>query len=149
MSATHPAFASRPATDADLPAWRGLLAAAGLPVEGIDACLRDCLCLCHDGDVVAAGAIEPLDDAVLLRSVVVAPAWRRSGLGGRVVDALEARARESGCEQVWLLTDSAADWFAARGYERREREQAPPGVRAHAQFRELCPASAALMCRRL
>ena len=99
--------------------------------------------------MIAAGAIERLGDAALLRSLVVAPDWRRHGLGARLVEALEIRAREGGCEQIWLLTDGAGDWFAARGYRRRERDRAPAGVRAHAQFRELCPASAALMCRAL
>ena len=84
---------------------------------------------------------------MLLRSVVVAPAWRGRGLGGTLVAALETRARETGSERLWLLTDGAEGWFAERGYERCEREQAPPGVRAHAQFRDLCPASAVLMCR--
>lgn len=137
----------RSATQADLPAIVALLETAGLPPEGVADCLGDCLLTLHGDEPVAAGAVQRCDDVVLLRSVVVAPAWRGRGLAAALVDALEQHAREAGFAEIWLLTDTAERWFAARGYRRRERADAPAGIRDHAQFRGLCPASAALMWR--
>ena len=137
------------ATAGDLASVRALLEAARLPPAGLEHCLPHCLVVRDDGRVIAAGAVEACGDAWLLRSLVVAPERRARGLGAGLLGALEARARAQGAATLWLLTDGASDWFAAHGYRARERDAAPAGIRAHAQFRELCPASALLMSRTL
>jgi amino-acid N-acetyltransferase len=95
------------------------------------------------GQVVAAGVIEPLEAGGLLRSVVVDPALRGQGLGGLVVDRLVAQARGP----LFLLTETAPDFFATRGFEDLSRAQAPEAVRHTEEYCSLCAESAALMWR--
>ncbi|MDX1432170.1 MAG: hypothetical protein R3286_06940, partial [Gammaproteobacteria bacterium] len=60
----------RPASAPDLPAILALLAAAGLPTEGVADGLDGFCVVDLEGDVIAAGGVEAHGRAGLLRSVV-------------------------------------------------------------------------------
>jgi amino-acid N-acetyltransferase len=85
----------------------------------------------------------------LLRSVVIDPAHRGRGAGRLLIAAIEAFAVHHGAERLWLLTDSASNFFGSIGYERRDRVDAPEVVRTSSQFKGLCSSSAVLMCKTL
>lgn len=137
----------RPARYSDLPQIRRLLAADGLPADDVDRCLATLLVGTRRGQVVAAGAIEPLGRLVLLRSLVVSAGCRGRGWGTRLAARLLDLAGRMGMEQAWLLTTSSPAFFAGLGFTAVPREAAPPAVKANPQFTTLCPASAQLMCR--
>lgn len=113
----------------------------GAPVEFIGAHRNDLL----DGCV----ALEHCGEQALLRSLAVSRQSRGSGLGARLVERAENLARERGYRAIYLLTTDASGYFAARGYQRVDREQAPASVRATSQFSALCPASSLLMFKPL
>ena len=102
-----------------------------------------------DGDRVGVGGVERYGTAGLLRSVVVAPSVRGDGYGTALCDALEARTREDGVETLYLLTTTAAGFFAGRGYAAVDRDDAPAAIRSTTEFEDLCPASATCMRKRL
>jgi amino-acid N-acetyltransferase len=78
------------------------------------------------------------------------PSPTHTAVGGTAaVRALEARAHDAGVETLYLLTTTAAAFFAELGYERIERESVPAPIRESAEFGELCPSSATVMRRRL
>lgn len=128
------------ATSVDIPAVETLLADAGLPLDGAAAAFdlgvvgRDG----PDGPVLAAAAIERYGDDGLLRSVVVAPGHRGSGAGRALVAASEALAREAGIGDLWLLTETAIDWFPRLGYEVVERPVAAAAVGESIEFTTVC-----------
>ena len=78
--------------------------------------------------IVGAAAVEPYGQAGLLRSVVVAESRRGTGLGRELVAAAEALAQEEGIRELYLLTETAADWFPRLGYEVVDREEARAAV---------------------
>jgi GNAT superfamily N-acetyltransferase len=41
----------------------------------------------------------------LLEDMVVAPAWRKAGIGSQLLEAAIAHARQTGCQRITLLTD--------------------------------------------
>lgn len=135
----------RPAAYRDLPAIRALLAAEGLPEDDIGAHLATLLAGTSHGKVVTAGALEPLGEACLLRSVVVAPECRGRGWGRRMTSRLLGFARRLRMRDVYLLTMTADQFFAAAGFRAAPREEAPARVRLTRQFAALCPASAVFM----
>jgi amino-acid N-acetyltransferase len=102
-----------------------------------------------DGDRVGCIGLERDGEAGLLRSAAVADPHRGRGYGRGAVRALEARAHDAGVETLYLLTTTAAAFFAELGYERIERESVPAPIRESAEFGELCPSSATVMRRRL
>jgi len=139
----------RLATDEDLRVVERLLDDAGLPTTDCRADDVTLYLATREDEVVGAGGLERHGDAGLLRSVVVAPDRRGEGHGAAVVDGLETRAREAGAETLFLLTTTAADFFAARGYERTDHEVVPEPIAATAEFSELCPDAATCLRKRL
>ena len=104
----------------------------------------------HDGhEPLAFGGLDGSGADVMLRSVVVQEALRNWGLGRHLVRALVEEAQSKGAERVWLLTTSAAPFFATLGWIIADRAEAPTAVRESRQFQGLCPSSAVLMCRTL
>ncbi len=125
------------------PAFAEALAEAGLPPCEAQAV---CFALAEGG---AYGAIEGHGPERLLRSVVVASAHRGQGRATRLIELLAEEAVETGAERLWLLTTSAAPFFAKLGWKAVDRETAPPVIQANDQFSSICPASATLMMREL
>ena len=139
-----------PATADDIPAIRSLLIAAALPVDGIEAAFRTGVVLRGDtGALTAAAAIEPYGDVGLLRSVVVDVDARGRGAGRRIVAEGEALARSLGMNELFILTETAADVFTRLGYRPVERASVPAAIRASAEFASLCGETATAMARRL
>ena len=125
-----------------------LLRDAGLPSTDVQAqAMPDFLGVRLQGRLVAAIGLERYDGAGLLRSLVVAPDQRGLGRAGRLVDALERRAKADGLARLVLLTESARSFFERRGYAVVARDQVPAEVLQSEQFRGLCPASATCLSK--
>lgn len=103
----------------------------------------------REGVPVGFGGLEVHGPDALLRSVVTIPPMRGRGFGSAMVAALEAEAALRGCHTIWLLTASSEGFFARLGYVRHDRDNAPEAIRNTEEFASLCPASAALMVKRL
>ncbi len=133
----------------DVVAVRALLAGAKLPLDGVPDDLANFLVAELDGTVVGAIGLEPYGAAALLRSAVVAPQVRGTGLGERLVRVLIEAARERGTSELVLLTTTAEAWFPRFGFVRITRDAAPESLHASEEFRGACPSSAVVMHLRL
>jgi GNAT superfamily N-acetyltransferase len=74
-----------------------------------------------EGDPAGLGGVRHLDTPIAeIKSMYVAPAYRGAGLGRRIIDELEAIAREHGCDAARLDTSryltSAVALYRAAGY---------------------------------
>jgi amino-acid N-acetyltransferase len=137
--------ALRPAGTADEPALRALLAAASLPFDDVSSGRQDFIVAAADSQVVGCAALEVFGSAALLRSLAVAKEHRGSGLGRALYDHIVAKARAQGLERLFLLTTTAAPFFARRGFATVERSIAPEAMTKSAQFASLCPSTATCM----
>lgn len=137
----------RNAKPGDLPAIVQLLAQAKLPTEGVAGHLTTFFVAEDTGTLAGVVGLELLPSGALLRSLAVEPAHRGKGLATRLCDHLEAQAAELGVQTVFLLTETARDFFARRGYIETERDAAPPDVAGTAEFSHICPQSAVFMQR--
>jgi amino-acid N-acetyltransferase len=135
----------RRATAADYPAVVALLEAAGLPTAGVPRTLEDFLVAETGGGLAGAIGLERYGSGALLRSAVVRPGEQGTGIGAALVRAVLERARDGGVREIFLLTTTAECWFPRFGFTPIERAQVPDAVRASVEFREACPASAAVM----
>ena len=138
-----------PASARDLIAIRALLERSGLPTRDLESARPEFAVIHQDDEVIAAGALQRFGTSALLRSVVVAPDRRRSGLGRSVVRELERLARAAGITRLVLLTETAADFFARQGFRTIQRSSAPEDMQASEEFRSLCPSSAICMGKNL
>jgi amino-acid N-acetyltransferase len=139
----------RSAVPADLAAVRALLADASLPLDGVDEAFGHGVVAEAGGAIVGAAAIEPYGTDGLLRSVVVTPSVRGTGLGRTLVGAAEGAARELGIRDLYLLTETAVDWFPRLGYEPLARDAAPVAVAGSVEFTVSCKDTGVLMRRSL
>jgi amino-acid N-acetyltransferase len=55
------------------------------------------------------------------------------------------RARRAGVRELYLMTTTAEKFFARRGFVRVDRSAAEPTLKDTREWRDLCPASAAVM----
>lgn len=132
----------------DLVVIRALLEQAALPASDLAGSGRLRFWVVRrGGTLVGAVGLEQHGSAGLLRSLVVAPTERGYGLAGALVRTLEDEARASGIGRLVLLTQTAAEFFAKRGYAIIERAKAPASVRESTEFTSLCPASAVCMLK--
>ena len=146
MTASFPAVQVGGADD--LPEVEYLLGAAGLTRDGLDACARDELLLvarADDGCLMGCVALELSGDAAFLRSLAVTGGARGHGLGSALVARALDRARAAGAHEAWLLTETAAPFFAARGWEAADRAAAPAGIAGSVEFTSACPSSVPAM----
>lgn len=122
----------------DVPAVAALLSDAGLPLDGAAEAFELGVVARDGSRIVAAAAVERYGGAGLLRSVVVAPDRRGIGLGRDVVVAAEALARGEGIRDLYLLTETAIDWFPRLGYEVVDRAVASAAVGESIEFTTVC-----------
>ena len=139
-----------PARGDDLPAIRGLLDACQLPHEDLGApLLANFVVLRGASGLAGVAGVEVHGRDGLLRSVAIAPEQRQHGLGQALVHACEERARSQGVQALYLLTTTAAEFFARRGYRTTGRKQAPAPIQATREFSTLCPGTAVCMVKPL
>ena len=139
-----------PATVEDLPEVLMLVAAMGLPIEGISAAFpRDYAVVREGAELFGVAGLETYGDLGLLRSVAVAEDQRNQGIGGALVRERLHAARQQRIRCVYLLTLTAADYFRALGFSDVERAQAPAQIQRSREFATICPASAACLALRL
>src|SRR5215204_2940199 len=122
-----------------------LLSALSLPLDGAREHLANFVLAERAGTVVGCAAVERYADAGLLRSVAVTESERGKGAGAALVGRCLDDARAAGIRTLVLLTTSAERYFPRFGFEVIDRDAVPKSVRASAEFRGACPASASVM----
>lgn len=126
------------------PAVLALLKENDLPVTDLDEKKPLFACIDHQ-KLVGTGGLELFRDCALLRSISIRKDLQRKGLGSFIVGELEKVVMQRGMNCLYLLTTTAQDFFAARGYEKIDREEAPAEIKDTAQFSSICPSSAVVM----
>lgn len=134
-------------------AARGLLQACGLPHEDLEQEVRLQGLQLYGytiGDTLAGMVgLEVCGDAALLRSLAVAPDFRKLWLGIALMAHAERQADAQDVREIWLLTTTAPGFFEKLGYRRADRAEAPEAIRATSQFRGACPATATACVKRI
>jgi amino-acid N-acetyltransferase len=134
----------------DESAVKQLLSESGLPIEDITSQHLHHFFGCGSGlELDGLVGLELYSDVALLRSLAVAAAHRRFGLGSRLVAHAERIAQDHGVKSLYLLTTTAESFFLRRGYVRIPREDAPPAIIGTKEFGGICPLSSAFMVKRL
>lgn len=139
----------RKATSADLTAVEGLLSASDLPLDGVKDNFSNFVVAEDDGEIAGAIGLEEFGAVALLRSAVVSPEHRGSGVGRRLVERLLEGAEVAGIEELYLLTTTADQYFPRFGFTRTTRSAVPDAVKASAEFQGACPDTAVVMTRRV
>jgi amino-acid N-acetyltransferase len=136
----------RNAQDGDRDTVHELLLAADLCYEDIAAHLTRGFVVAEcAGAIVGTAGLELCDDSGLLRSVVVEPTFRGTGIGAALIRNRLDHAREVPLRSVYLLTLTAERYFARLGFTAVGRASVPTEIQQTVEFSRLCPESAVVM----
>ena len=134
----------------DWQAVRDLLLASDLPLDDLGPDKLDGFLIAEDDNaIVGLIGLEVMGTVGLLRSLVVEKTVRSTGLGGKLVGALESAAEAAGIVEVWLLTVDAEQFFQQHNFEIVDRTAAPDEISESEEFSSLCPGTAYLMRKSL
>jgi amino-acid N-acetyltransferase len=100
------------------------------------------------GKIIGSGGLEFYSMYALLRSVAVDQSERGKAYGKNIIRDLLDRAKSNSAKEVYLLTETAHDFFVKRGFADVPRENVPAEVKTSTEFSSVCPVSAACMVYR-
>ena len=126
----------------DLPVVLDLLRRCNLPQAGLEQHLATTLVAREGVRIVGCAALELYGRAALLRSVAVEPSSRGLGLGAQLTHAALDLARAHAVQTVYLLTESAGEFFPRFGFRVIPRPEVDPAVQRSVEFTGACPESA-------
>ena len=133
----------------DLDGILRLLEQHRLPQEGLREHLNTALVARREGRIVGSAALEVYPDGALLRSVAVASELQGQHVGAELTERALRLARELQLPAVYLLTETAAEYFPRFGFERIARDAVPSAVQTSIEFTSLCCSTATVMRKHL
>jgi amino-acid N-acetyltransferase len=125
-----------------------LLQKVNLPIKDINDHISF-YTLTENEEIIGTVGVEYGDKHALLRSLSVAESRRGKGYGDQLVNFIENQAKEKGVDTMFLLTTTASDFFARKGYSITTRLEVPLFIQETSEFSSVCPASATIMKKEL
>jgi len=136
------------ASPTDEPRIKELLSSCGLPNEDITSeHLHHFWVLKKQNQTIGVVGLEILRPLAFLRSLAIDPNYRNQGLGSQMTQQAEKYGDSLKLHALYLLTMTAEDFFAKRGYKKVPKEAIPNQIQGTAEFRSLCPATAVCMVK--
>lgn len=145
-------YSIRPATPRDLPPVTELLTDAHLTLNSVDSQFGPQFAVAVDDDsgaVIGVAGIELYGDhgerIGLFRSAAVRDAWRGQRVGAALTEDRLCWAERERLASVFLLTETATEYWPRFGFVRVARDSAPAAMQESHEWRHGCPASAVAM----
>tara|TARA_B100000315_G_scaffold157259_1_gene145865 strand:- start:376 stop:843 length:468 start_codon:yes stop_codon:yes gene_type:complete len=149
VSGNNNSMKYREASSADLPVINKILECNKLPFEDCEEHIGNFFVVEEEGKFFGLGGLQICGAIGLVRSIVVVPEYRGRGIARGIYKLIEDRARDLGIDSLYLLTDTAEEYFLKLGFSVKDRNEIPASVTKTKQFRGLCPSSANVMFREI
>lgn len=118
---------------------------AGLPFEDLDKDKHLLVGYYENENLIGTGGVEIYGDFGLLRSVSVVGNYKGKKIGSKITMHLIDKAKESNLKGLYLLTETAPDFFQKFGFDVTGREHVANEVKNSKEFTHVCPVSAVCM----
>lgn len=89
--------------------------------------------------------LSAFGESALLRSLAVHPDFQGTGLGSQLVNRIIEVAKRKGITRLFLLTDTAEEYFKKKGFVNVSRDKVPEDMKQSIEFTTLCTSSPSLM----
>lgn len=136
-------------TDEEIKALILLLKNSNLPTDDLRLEISHLVGFFDGGELVGCGGFERYEDLALLRSVAVAKGLQGKAIGTRITNFLLQKAREENTKRIYLLTETAQNFFSKRGFTVVNRSEVPEAIKQSSEFSHVCPSSALVMMKKL
>ena len=131
------------------PSIIALLQSEKLPADDLPATLGNFFVALYEGNVIGVIGMEPYGPYALLRSMIVSREHRNKNIAAALIKQLENHCELQQINTIYLLTETAPDYFFRKGYRKMTREEVPDAVKASSEFSHVCPVSAIVMKKEL
>lgn len=122
-----------------------LLRAENLPSGDLPEELDNFLVILDSNQVIGSVGLEIYTNYGLLRSLAVNKYFRNKGVGDELLKQIEAVAIGKKLMCIYLLTETAPDYFRRKEYVQIDRKSVPVEVQQSSEFSHVCPVSAIAM----
>ncbi|GGH07875.1 arsenic resistance N-acetyltransferase ArsN2 [Mucilaginibacter phyllosphaerae] len=122
-----------------------LLTAQNLPVSDLPGVLSNFYVATQNAQIAGVAGLEIYGNYGLLRSVAVHANSRGRGIAAALLDKIEGLAAKKQLNALYLLTETAADYFEQKGYEHIARMDIPDAIKESSEFKQVCPDTATAM----
>jgi amino-acid N-acetyltransferase len=122
-----------------------ILSAEKLPVADLPETLDNFLVATDNEQLIGVVGLEIYGTYGLLRSLAVLPEYRNKGVAGKLIERIEGLAASQSLNELYLLTETAAEYFAGRAFQQVTRDEVPDDVKHSSEFSHVCPVSAIVM----
>lgn len=122
-----------------------LLSSEKLPTSDLPATLKNFLVMIENEELIGVVGLETYGKYGLLRSLAVQTNYRDQGIAGKLVAQIENLAAAQGLKAIFLLTETAPDYFSRKEYDIVARAEIPAEVQQSSEFSHVCPQSAIAM----
>ena len=129
----------------DLDTVQALLRSNYLPFEDCGDHVSNLIGIVHKEQIIAVGGFEQVGRFALLRSVAVDSQFRGLDLARSLVEKILAQLKFFKLEAVYILTETADQYFFRLGFNAIERDKLPLEIQTTQQCQTLCSASAIAM----
>lgn len=126
-------------------AFTGQLKTAGLPYEDLNTEEQVLIGYYENDNLIGTGGIEIYGNYGLIRSVSITANNRGKKLGTQIAYHLIDKAKEKKLTGLYLLTETAKDFFTKIGFETIHRDAVAKPVQASSEFSHVCPVTATCM----
>ena len=122
-----------------------LLDRSKLPRAGVADHIGSVIVAREGTRIIGCVGLEIYGGAGLLRSVAVDIAHRGLGLGIQLTETALELAKQRGVRTLYLLTETASDFFLRFGFQRITRAEVDPALKGSAEFTGACPDTAVVL----
>jgi amino-acid N-acetyltransferase len=126
-----------------------LLSTQKLPTVDLPGLLNNFFVAIDNNAITGVVGLEIYGNYGLLRSLAVNSGLNNKGIGAALLKRIETLATEQGLGAMYLLTETAKDYFEHKGYEHIARMDIPEEVKAASEFTHVCPDTAVAMQKSL
>jgi amino-acid N-acetyltransferase len=126
-----------------------LLQSEKLPVSDLPDSLDNFLVMLNNEEVIGIAGVEFYGNYGLLRSLAVKQTHRGAGIAGELMSRIAHLSISKGLTHLYLLTETAPEYFEKKGFVKIDRGDAPAEIRQSSEFSHVCPASAIVMIKKL
>lgn len=135
-------------TEKDRQAVIALLNEQGLPVSDITE--STLLYFLQAGNkMIGTAGLDIFNGFALLRSVSILKELQGKGYGKFLNNLIEQAAKEKEINCLYLITNTAGNFFGRQGYSIIDRAVAPETIKQTGQFSSVCPSTAVVMKKKL
>jgi amino-acid N-acetyltransferase len=122
-----------------------LLLSEKLPAADLPPTLKNFFVMIENEELIGVVGLESYGIYGLLRSLAVRSDFRNQNIAGKLMGQIETLAASEGLKAIFLLTETAHDYFSRKGYHIITRTDMPAEVQQSSEFSHVCPQSAIAM----